>query len=132
MDEANGAGAPPSAVQPAANWYPDPELSNTLRYWDGSQWTDHRAPVARQPAAAGSTKRRGPRKMTWVLIIWCALILVWAIAGGSNADCGEERNESLRSACEAGAGIGILLILLIGFFGFVFLSIIWFMTRPKD
>lgn len=66
--------------------------------------------------------------MTWVLIIWSALILVWAIAGGASADC---ENEEFTSACEAGTGIGIALILILGFFGFVILSLIWFMTRPK-
>lgn len=34
-------------TNPAANWYPDPQDPNQLRYWDGSQWTEHRAP--RQP-----------------------------------------------------------------------------------
>jgi hypothetical protein len=73
------------------------------------------------------------RKMTWVVLICCAAILVWAIAGGGSAanDCSEEVDDLSQSACQAGAGIGIALILLIGFFGFVFLSLIWFMTRPK-
>lgn len=29
---------------PAADWYTDPEDESQYRYWDGSQWTDHRAP----------------------------------------------------------------------------------------
>ena len=70
--------------------------------------------------------------MAWVLLAWCALILVWAIAGAGASDCASERTEELRSACEAGAGIGVLVILFIGFFGFVFFSLIWFMTRPRE
>lgn len=31
---------------PAAGWYPDPEYAGQQRYWDGQQWTDHRAPMA--------------------------------------------------------------------------------------
>lgn len=31
---------------PAAGWYPDPEDASQQRYWDGQQWTDHRAPAA--------------------------------------------------------------------------------------
>ena len=37
-----------------------------------------------------------------------------------------------QDACEAGTGIGVLLVLFIGFIGFVFLSLIWFMTKPKE
>lgn len=71
------------------------------------------------------------RKMTWVLIIWSALILIWAVAGAGSNDCANESSQSLRDACEAGTGIGVLLILFIGFFGFVFFALIWFMTRPR-
>lgn len=74
------------------------------------------------------------RKMTWVLIIWCALILVWAIAGGSSAneECLADATTQLqRDACDAGTGIGVAIVLLIGFFGFCFFGIIWLMTRPK-
>jgi uncharacterized Tic20 family protein len=33
----SGASAPPPAM---AGWYPDPSGSGSLRYWDGSRWTD--------------------------------------------------------------------------------------------
>lgn len=71
------------------------------------------------------------RKMTWVLIVWSALILLWAIGGAAGNDCGSEATQLGRESCEAGTGIGVALILLIGFFGFVFFSLIWFMSRPK-
>lgn len=31
---------------PPADWYPDPEDPAQQRYWDGAQWTEHRAPAA--------------------------------------------------------------------------------------
>lgn len=30
---------------PSAGWHPDPEQPGQLRYWDGSQWTEHRQPA---------------------------------------------------------------------------------------
>lgn len=80
------------------------------------------------------------RKMTWVLIVWCGLILLWAIVGGANSasTCANQTGsaylsaQAAKNACDAGTGIGVALILLIGFFGFVFFSIIWFMTRPRE
>jgi hypothetical protein len=35
-----------------AGWYADPQDATLLRYWDGSSWTEHRAPA--QQAAAGA------------------------------------------------------------------------------
>lgn len=71
------------------------------------------------------------RKMTWALWAWSALIIIWMIGGAESSDCDEETTQALREACEAGTGIGVALIALIGFFGFAFLFMIWYMTRPK-
>jgi len=80
------------------------------------------------------------RKMTWVLLGWCVLILIWAVAGGasnnSRSYCEAHPSAYLsQKACEeahnVGTGLGVALILFIGFIGFVFLSLIWLMTRPK-
>ncbi len=35
-----------------ADWYPDPENPAGLRYWDGTSWTEHRAPAAAPAAPA--------------------------------------------------------------------------------
>jgi hypothetical protein len=32
-----------------AGWYADPDGSGGQRYWDGSAWTEHRAPAAHEP-----------------------------------------------------------------------------------
>lgn len=68
------------------------------------------------------------RKMTWVLIVWSLIILAWAIGGAAGNNCAQK---TYQGACEAGTGIGVAIILFIGFFGFAFFSLIWFMTRPR-
>jgi hypothetical protein len=84
-------------------------------------------------------KRPHWRRSTWALIIWTVLILVWVIAGGGSAadQCADSTGDAFLSAddaqtaCNVGAGIGIVIVLFIGFVGFVFLSLIWFMTRTR-
>lgn len=34
-----------------AGWYSDPEQVDTLRYWDGIQWTGNRAPKQKENEA---------------------------------------------------------------------------------
>ncbi|MDQ6607755.1 MAG: hypothetical protein M3Z06_14565 [Actinomycetota bacterium] len=65
--------------------------------------------------------------MTWALIIWCALIVLWIAGGASSTHC----HGTYGSACNAGKGIGIAVILFVGFLGFVVLSLIWLMSRPR-
>jgi hypothetical protein len=77
------------------------------------------------------------RKMTVVLILWCALIVIWAATAASNSnDCvtrahGQFANAT-RAGCQVGGGVSVAIILGIGFFGFVFLALIWFMTKPRE
>ena len=51
--------------QPPANWYTDPTDESQYRYWDGSAWTEYRAPrydeVVRQEAAR-------PESTDWRLV----------------------------------------------------------------
>ena len=42
---------------PPADWYSDPEDPDQFRYWDGSQWTEHRAPRYSGASVAGSRCR---------------------------------------------------------------------------
>ena len=40
-------------------WYPDPEMAGTNRYWDGGQWTEHRAPSTYATAVQAQQKSMG-------------------------------------------------------------------------
>ena len=44
---------PPPQAPPPPGWYPDPDQVDTQRYWDGSRWTDQRAPAA-QPGSGSN------------------------------------------------------------------------------
>ena len=88
------------------------------------------------------SKLRRVRKMTYVVWAWCLLILVWAgsatahqskqIHGCVKDAAGYLSTHDCTSVVQAGSGIAVLVILFIGFFGFVFFSLIWFMTRPRN
>jgi rubredoxin len=72
--------------------------------------------------------------MTWVLLIFTALMTVWAIAAassGSSCDKSDPDYESCKLAEDIGTGIGITLIFVLWFIGFIVLGLIWLMSRPK-
>jgi hypothetical protein len=79
------------------------------------------------------------RKMTWAILIFTALMAIWAIAGAGSADnhayCLRHHGVLTVQECEdarnTGTGIGVFLLFLLWMTGFIILSIIWFMTRPR-
>ncbi len=77
------------------------------------------------------------RKMTWAILIWTALFIAWAAAGTSAVgnNCVGLSGTALsncQAATAVGGGIGLALIFMLWFIGFVVLAIIWFMSRPKS
>jgi hypothetical protein len=73
--------------------------------------------------------------MTWVLVGWGAIILVWlVVAAGQQEDCVTQSNDILKSTglaegiCQSNSNVGPALV--IGFLGFVVLALIWLMRRP--
>ena len=77
--------------QPPADWYTDPEDESQYRYWDGSAWTEHRAPRHAEPdldSDAGADGLRGPGELignSFSLIVrqWrgCAVATAISLAG---------------------------------------------------
>ena len=77
------------------------------------------------------------RKMTWALLIWTALMVAAMIAGGSSGsgqpqDCGVLDAKTCNDASDAGTAIGVALLFVLWFMGFLALSAVWFMTRRKQ
>ena len=77
--------------------------------------------------------------MTWVLWVWTAIFAVWIIGGlataNNAADCAKNSGglsvQDCTDASNVGTGIGVTLIFVLWFIGFVVLSLIWLMTKPK-
>jgi hypothetical protein len=85
-----------------AGWYPDSQNPGQQRYWDGTQWTEHFAPIASAPAPAavpiaaqapapGTT----PKKESWflrhkVLSAVLALFVIGVIASAADGGASED------------------------------------------
>jgi hypothetical protein len=73
-----------------AGWYPDPNLVNTRRYWDGAKWTEHRQEL---PSAGPTPVTKDDSSMTKVLsvigVIALTIVAAWFLFGqtrlGSNS-----------------------------------------------
>lgn len=74
----------------SAGWYPHAEMPGTQRYWNGSEWTEHVAPLAQKPAES-----TGPGALTiarGVALGLVAVVILLAIIGnmassGDAMDC---------------------------------------------
>lgn len=91
-------------TQTPAGWYPDPESTDQQRYWDGTRWTEHRAPVQPtyqppsypvptyqqpgqpgqaygQPAAYGAYQQQGQSHTTRNVLIVIGVLFVLLVGG---------------------------------------------------
>ena len=80
---------PAHVVQPVtpAGWYPEPGGSASLRYWDGTAWTNHLAPAApahHAPQVVMVSDQRVSGAVivvAWIVAVLSAgYMLPWAIA----------------------------------------------------
>jgi hypothetical protein len=73
--------------------------------------------------------------MTFVLTIGNVIFLIWIVAGIADRpsrNCPPGPNHQLCiGASDVGTGIGVGLVLVLWFIGFIVLSIVWFMTRRR-
>jgi len=69
--------ATPVSPTPPSDWYPDPAVPGTLRYWNGSAWTEHTAPMVTATAPA----RRGMSGGAIAGIVVGSVVLVLFIIG---------------------------------------------------
>jgi hypothetical protein len=87
-----------------AGWYPDPSGNPGTRFWDGQAWTDERRAAGPPPPGAPApppAKKRGG-KCKWVAFGIVALIVVGAVAGGSEQDNGSGDGTSKSADSSSG------------------------------
>ena len=98
-----------------AGWYPDAQTGGQ-RYWDGVQWTEHRAPApppmpqgaAAYPAltaAPAATDKPWYQETMWIVGGVIAAILVIGAASGSGST--DEVDEASSSAVPPSAALGV-------------------------
>jgi hypothetical protein len=111
---------PPVPPQtPAPGWYPDPQHAGTQRYWDGTDWTENRAPLVH----AGQAKTNGfaiasmVLGILWIYWIGSVLALIFGYVGKNQVDqsAGTQtgRGMAIAGIVLGWIGVGILILLLI-------------------
>ena len=71
------------------------------------------------------------RKAPWGLVIWSGLCVLWLVTGLNNVSQMQTGNEYEAAGAAIGTGIGVTLIFMVWFFGFIVGSLVWLMSRPK-
>ncbi len=74
------------------------------------------------------------RKMTWLLLIFTAVMFIWAVSAVNSEACSQyAQGTTARDNCELGedigTGIGVVFLFFVWLVGFFVLSVIWYMTR---
>jgi len=74
--------------------------------------------------------------MTWIVLAFNVIMLIWVIAGASTAsgqpkDCGSLDAQTCNAASDAGTAIGVSLLIFLWVAGAVILGITWLVTRPS-
>lgn len=80
----------------APGWYPNPDGSDSMRYWDGQQWTEV-APKAAAPATPGgptlaersATPEQGKSNLRWIIgavAVFAVVAVVGSIANRPASD----------------------------------------------
>jgi uncharacterized protein len=67
----------------AAGWYPDPQVPGQQRYWDGSNWTDQKAPYAAQATARAPAVADPAQARQWGMFAHLSALLGGLVGGFS-------------------------------------------------
>lgn len=68
-------------TQQPAGWYPDSQMANTQRYWDGARWTEQVAPAVPTDAAERTAEATSGllNVVLIVVALGIAVFAMWAV-----------------------------------------------------
>ncbi len=73
------------------------------------------------------------RKMTWAVLIFNIIMLIWLVFGVAAAshpsNCGTLSTQTCQAATDVGAGIGAFVVIVLWALGDVILGVLWLVTR---
>lgn len=110
-------------------------------FWPEVQAANYYLAYLAQRKGGGSMKRPHWRKMTWVVLVWNVLMLVWLISAAVTANgaatkinhCSQQQYATLcRDATATGGALAIGAIIGIWVAGAVILGVIWLVTRGRE
>lgn len=79
------------AVSTTPGWYPDPDMYGTQRYWDGDEWTEHRAPVGTvAPKPTGFWTLTRAIALGILIAVACITVLYSIAHANDGLDCSLE------------------------------------------
>jgi uncharacterized Tic20 family protein len=104
----------PPGQNPAPGWYPDPEAAGGQRYWDGTQWTEHRSAPA--PVAPAGPIMIDPNAKQWALFAhlsalllgWVGPLIIYLVKKEEHPFIADQSREALNF------NLSVLLYFLIG------------------
>lgn len=78
-------------------WYPDPEMAGTQRYWDGSQWTDHRAPAANNAEPVGFWTLTRAIALGILIAVACVVVIYTFTHQNDELDCASKNADRAQN-----------------------------------
>jgi uncharacterized Tic20 family protein len=130
------AAPPPGTPQPG--WYPDPEVPGGQRYWDGSQWTENRAPAAQAATAPAGYDPQARQWAMWAHLTglaglfiglnWLGPLIIWAVKKDADPFIKDQATEALNfnlAVFLAGIVCFVLVFVLVGIPLLIALGVGW-------